>query len=170
MLLPGVAIAVILFAARLRGVSFRDGLGLRLPSWQQGVFWLVLFVALAIVQEALQKAVGLPVPEHWGSHYTDSVKVIRLFAMIALAPISEELLFRGLLYHTIEITMLKRAGAIAITSAGFAALHYQYGVRGLPFALADGLLFGIARCSTGSTILTMVLHALGNGYAAYQRL
>jgi membrane protease YdiL (CAAX protease family) len=110
------------------------------------------------------------VPKPWGSHYSDSVKVIRLFAMIGLAPISEELLFRGLLYHMIEISVLKRVGAIAITAVGFAALHYQYGVRGFPFALADGLLFGIARCSTGSTILTMVLHALGNCYAAYQRL
>ncbi|PYT65909.1 MAG: hypothetical protein DMG39_27935 [Acidobacteria bacterium] len=169
-LLPGVAIAVILFVARLRGMSFRDDLGLQLPSWKQGLFWLILFVVLAAIEEVLQKIMGLPAPERWGAKYTAEIKAVRVFAIAVLAPLSEELLFRGMLYRMIEKTVLGRVGAIAITSAAFAALHYQYGVRGLPFTSMDGVFFGMVRCSTRSTILTIFLHALGNSYAAYQRL
>ena len=98
-LLPGVAIAVILFVARLRGMSFRDDLGLQLPSWKQGLFWLILFVVLAAIEEVLQKIMGLPAPERWGAKYTAEIKAVRVFAIAVLAPLSEELLFRGMLYR-----------------------------------------------------------------------
>lgn len=37
-------------------------------------------------------------------------------------------------------------------------------------AAVDGLFFGLARHRTGSVLVPMLLHSLGNGYAVYQRL
>jgi len=36
--------------------------------------------------------------------------------------------------------------------------------------LADGLFFGLARHRTGSVVVPIVLHGVGNSYAVYQRL
>jgi membrane protease YdiL (CAAX protease family) len=168
--LPLVVIAVIVFVARARDISFRDHLGFRFPSWDNALLWLLLFIGLVVVEEVLWKTLGLPQPEPWGSKYPGVVKALRVFAMIVLAPVSEELLFRGMFYYTISKTALTEVGAVVTTSAAFAALHYQSGIRGLLFVLVDGLFFGTVRYSTGSTVLTTVLHILGNSYAAYQRL
>ena len=40
----------------------------------------------------------------------------------------------------------------------------------LLFVMAGGLFYGTVRYSTGSVLLTMIFHAVGNAYAAYQRL
>lgn len=168
--LPGVGIAVILLVARAQAMSFSDDLGLRLPSWKGAFWWLLLFIGLVVVEELLWNAWGLPQPEPWEIKYSGATKYLRVFAIVLVAPISEELLFRGMLYNILSTTFLKDLGAILVTAGAFAALHYQYRARGLLFVLADGLFFGIVRYSTGSIVLTMVLHILGNSYAAYQRL
>jgi membrane protease YdiL (CAAX protease family) len=168
--LPLLTIAVIVFAARAQDISFRDHLGLRFPSWGNALLWLLLFLGLVVVEEVLRKTWGLPDPVLWGSKYSGVVKAMRVFAMIALAPVAEELVFRGMLYYTLSKTALTEVGAVGTTSVAFAALHYQVGVRGMLFVLVDGLFFGIVRYSTGSTVLTAALHSLGNSYAAYQRL
>jgi membrane protease YdiL (CAAX protease family) len=167
---PGIGIAVMLLVAKARETSFRDYLGLRVPSWDRAWLWMLLFIGLVVVEEVLWKAWGLPQPQPWGPKYRGVAKAIRVFAMIVLAPVSEELLFRGMLYHIVSTTVLKDPGAILVTAAAFAALHYQYGIRELLFVLVDGLFFGTVRYSTGSTVLPMFLHIIGNCYAAYQRL
>jgi len=168
--LPAFAILVILRVARQRRLSFREDLGLQFPSYEKALLWVAVFVALMVVQELLWKALGLPPPEPWRNKYTGVMKIVRVFAMAVLAPVSEELLFRGIIYHTIAVTPLKDAGAIAITSVAFAVLHFQYGIGEMSFILFDAVFYGIVRCSTGSTGLTMIMHVLGNSYAAYQRL
>jgi membrane protease YdiL (CAAX protease family) len=38
------------------------------------------------------------------------------------------------------------------------------------FVFADGVLYGVARVRSGSVYVAMLLHALGNGYAVWERL
>lgn len=169
LLLPAIGIVVILFAANRRGLSLGDDLGLRLPSFRQGFLWLVVFLALAITEEVLWRALGQPAPEPWGDKYSRSIIWMRVLAMVVMAPIAEELLFRGLFFHMAANTFLKQTGAVFATAALFAAFHFQYGLWALLFVLVDGLFYGTVRAATGSIILTMALHAIGNAYAAYQR-
>jgi membrane protease YdiL (CAAX protease family) len=76
-----------------------------------------------------------------------------------LAPLGEELLFRGALF-----TWLRRrlpAGAtIAITAAAFASIHGFPAI--LPLAFALGIAFGWVRERSGSTVPTIVVHAVHN--------
>jgi CAAX protease family protein len=168
--LPSVGTALVLIVAERRDMSFQEDLGLKIPSWDIALLWLLLFVALVVVEELLGRAWGLPRPEPWSLKYHGAAKIIRTVALILIAPLSEELVFRGMLYHLVSTTALKEAGAVVLTAVVFAALHYQYSSKELLFILADGLFYGVVRYSTGSTALTIGLHMLGNSYAAYQRL
>jgi len=168
-ILPSVGIALMLGVSRMRGLSFQDYLGLRWPAWQAAPLWIALFVALAALEEVVWRALGLPPPDAWGDKYSTAIKVIRVLGMVVLAPVAEELLLRGHLYSMIARTPLKEVGAIVVTSVVFAALHVQYGFTALLFILVNGLFYGTVRYYTGSILLTMLLHGMGNVYAAYQR-
>ena len=111
-LLPLVGAAIVLIAARYKNMSFQRDLGLQLPSWESALLWLVLFVGLVVVEELVGTAWGLPQPEPWSLKYHGMTKIIRVLALILIAPVSEELVFRGMLYHVVSTTALKDVGAI----------------------------------------------------------
>ena len=69
--------------------------------------------------------------------------------MNAFAAVSEEALFRRLLYGRLE--RFGAAAAIGVTAVAFAAIHLPlYGVVALPLDLGAGLLFSWQRFASGS--------------------
>ena len=83
-------------------------------------------------------------------------------ALVIAAPLYEELLFRGFLFKGIARSRLGGWMALAITTAGWAALHTQYrGFQIVPIVI-NGLYYGWARWKTGSTGLAVLLHAITN--------
>lgn len=93
----------------------------------------------------------------------------RMFAIIAVvfvAPIAEEVIMRGWLYGKLR----NRTGivvALIITSLVFAALHGQWNVAVVTFALS-AVLCGL-REITGTIWSGIILHILVNGVAFYLR-
>jgi membrane protease YdiL (CAAX protease family) len=83
-------------------------------------------------------------------------------ATVIVAPITEELLFRGFLHRGWAPSWLGIPGTIILTSALWTALHLQYNGFGLLCVFAIGLLFGSIRQRGGSTTLTIMLHTLNN--------
>ncbi|MBV8392676.1 MAG: CPBP family intramembrane metalloprotease [Alphaproteobacteria bacterium] len=87
-----------------------------------------------------------------------------------LAPIVEELVFRGLLYGWLEGRWSWRP-AFWISSLAFAGAHYQWGAEGwdrLAYALAVlplGLLFGWLRRRSNSLVPSMAAHMANNSFA-----
>lgn len=82
-----------------------------------------------------------------------------VFAVI-LAPIAEEILFRGILLPL----LVRRTGAMAgllLTAAAFAALHGNLGTL-VPLALIS-IALSLAYARTGTLLVPMVMHALFNG-------
>lgn len=169
MALPLMGIAIMLRVARMRRLSFAQDLGLRWPAAQKALPWFLAFLVLCILEELVWNALGLPSPPRWGNKFDTPTKMVRVVAMVAVAPVAEELMFRGLLFHTLRKTALQEVGAIFITAVGFTALHFEHESNTLVFILLDALFYGWARCATGSTFLTMAFHCFGNAYAAYQR-
>jgi membrane protease YdiL (CAAX protease family) len=87
-----------------------------------------------------------------------------------LYPVAEEFFFRGFLLGLIT----RKAGALAgivATAVLFTALHGLQGpwIGGLQI-LADGLFFGFVRLRSGSLLLPMGFHVVGNSIAVLQRL
>jgi hypothetical protein len=86
-------------------------------------------------------------------------------ATIIVAPITEELLFRGFLHRGWAPSWLGVSGTIVLTSALWAALHQQYDWLGILYIFLMGLIFGWVRQRSGSTRPTIILHALNNLFA-----
>ncbi len=76
-----------------------------------------------------------------------------------LAALGEEMLFRGVLYSWLRRRLSARA-AIPVSAAAHAAIHGFPAVLPLGFVL--GLGFGWVRERSGSTVPTVVVHALHN--------
>lgn len=98
---------------------------------------------------------------------TDSVRdpavlVPTLLVLAVLAPLVEELVFRGLLYGWVA----GRWGglpALLVSSLAFAAAHYEPAHIVLVAPL--GLWFGWLRWRTGSLLPSIVAHTINNGLA-----
>jgi membrane protease YdiL (CAAX protease family) len=94
----------------------------------------------------------------------NSIPVLLIVSFVFLGPLQEELLFRGFFFRG----FLPAFGAwptIILTAATWAFTHgqYQWFFVGEIFAL--GMVFGWLRWRSGSTILTIALHAAVNGMA-----
>jgi len=84
------------------------------------------------------------------------------FATVVAAPAGEEILFRGFLFRGWVRSPRGAAIAIPIISIIFASLHVQYNIFGMLQILIVGLFFGWLRYRSGSTVLTMLCHAVLN--------
>ena len=78
---------------------------------------------------------------------------------VVIPAITEELLFRGVLYGSYE-KKLGGIGAILITSVLFAFIHFD-SVNFVSYLYA-GIVLGIATCVTRSVFAPMLLHLLNN--------
>jgi membrane protease YdiL (CAAX protease family) len=163
-------IAIVVVILRLRRLPARQFLALQWPPFRILAGWFVAFAVLVAIEEAVARAMGLPQPEPWGSRYAGGALAVRLLGLILLAPIAEELVFRGVLFARICQTRLGRTGAIVIPAMLFALMHVQYSALEMSFIAVDGLFFGLARYQSRSLFVPILLHASGNAFAAYQRL
>jgi hypothetical protein len=83
-------------------------------------------------------------------------------AVVAGAPLAEELLFRGFLLPALAKTRFGFAGAAVMSSIGWTTLHF-YSLAGLLEVFAIGLYFAWLVRRFGSLWLPMALHACYNG-------
>ncbi len=82
--------------------------------------------------------------------------------MVVATPIGEEILFRGFLFRGWLQAPRDVWPVIVVTSLLWAIIHVQYDWYVIGQVFAFGLLLGWMRWATGSTILTILLHALIN--------
>ena len=168
--LPLLSIFLVLFVCHKRKWPLRKTLALRLPTWKQVGIWTPVFLVLFLGGEYYYATLNLAEGIAWGDKYTVGTIALRVLGMVILAPLSEELIFRGLLFKRISDTRLGSVGAIVLTALLFTALHTQYGAATLILVLLDGLFFGLVRHSSKSLLLPLAFHGLGNLYAVIERI
>jgi CAAX protease family protein len=88
--------------------------------------------------------------------------VLLVLAFGLAAPLMEELIFRGFLLPGYFASRIGAANGIALTAAAWAAMHVQYEFFFIVQIFILGLVFGWLRWRSGSTLLTLILHALIN--------
>ncbi len=86
--------------------------------------------------------------------------VLSMFLMGVVAPITEELLFRGYLYEALKLHLTQRSAMMA-TSVVFAAVHMDI-YRFLPLAFGGYALNVLAERKKSITA-SMIMHATWNG-------
>ncbi|MBK5961896.1 hypothetical protein CCR97_27355 [Rhodoplanes elegans] len=91
---------------------------------------------------------------------------------VLLAPVVEETVFRGFLWHGIA-RRHGAAAALAGTSVVFAAFHWGYWMRAggvdllsVAHYIVMGGVLGMFRLASGSSVVPMVAHAMANGALA----
>jgi membrane protease YdiL (CAAX protease family) len=154
----------------LRGARHptRQWAALRLrPLTGPALRWTLIGIPVALVftwalGEVYVRLVRVP-PEHFDPFRPlmgDPVGRLTITLLaIAIAPLLEELVFRGLIQSNLE----RRWGALRAMSATallFAVVHFNFRVFPLYFAL--GLIFGYAVYATRSIWAGVLLHAVNN--------
>ena len=86
--------------------------------------------------------------------------LILALLLVVLAPVAEEVFFRGFLFRLLRARFSSRA-TICMTAVAFAALHGSVVV--LPWLLFMGIVFGALVEITGSLYSSIMLHAMING-------
>lgn len=153
----------------VRRYPFSDYLALRWPPVRSVVIALPGLAVVLVATDLTSYLTGRPiVPTVMVDMYRSSWVPGLVFAMVVLAPLGEETLFRGFLYAGIAASRAGPVVAIVVSTVIFASLHVQYDWYGVVGVAAIGLYLGVVRYRTRSLYLTMFLHAVGNAFATVE--
>jgi len=157
-------VGLVWLLARLRGWRPRDYLALRAAPARAWAGWFaaaaLLIAAIDLVTWLCGREIVPPVMVE--AYRTAGFLPLFLLALIVAAPVSEELFFRGFLFRGLAASRLGAVGTILATAAVFAVVHLQYDGFGVATIAVAGVFLGVARWQTGSTTLTIALHAFQN--------
>jgi uncharacterized protein len=177
--LAGRLVLQALLAISLAGVAFLlatpgqltppSALGLRealTPPWKPAVLAYLVYVGCAIVIAAIIQPEQEDVTEELGYGESALGDVGIGFLIVAVAPVTEELFFRGFMFSGMR-RRLPFAAAAAISAGVWGLFHYTGpGTWGVVAQLA---VFGIVLAwlyeRTGSIWPTIAVHALNNAIA-----
>ena len=186
-----VAIVPIFIAKKRRKVSstpLRESLGLKgLPTFVDiglAPVGFIIYFLLAAVLTALFSNFSWFNPSEvqevgFNNYLYGSDLIIAFVALVVIAPIAEEIIFRGWLYHKLRVkitSLISKKNArtrniisiiisTIITSAFFGLLHGQWNVAVNVFALS--VVLCAFREITGTIYSGIILHMLKNGIAFY---
>lgn len=162
-----ITIAVIALAVRLVNARQAEYLALALPTPRDLGLGLVCLVGLIAASDAALYFAGYPLvtPFQLQSYTTAAQEgwlAALLVGAIVMAPAGEEIMFRGFLFRGWLRTPSTACPAIIAISLLWSALHVQYDWTGIAQIFVIGLFLGWMRYRSGSTLLTLLLHALFN--------
>jgi membrane protease YdiL (CAAX protease family) len=129
----------------------------------------VALVGLSTLADLAVEVAGtqLDLAPHWTDGFQERLVwgtrgdvLADLLDSVVVAPIVEELLFRGLLYATLRIRLGPAPAALG--SAAAFALAHGYGAVGFGAVLASGVLWALAYERTRSLLPGILAHGAGN--------
>jgi CAAX protease family protein len=165
-----VEIGVVAFAARLAHWRAADYLALVLPDSRAALIALAVIAILVVGYDGLTWALDHDIVTPFQLQTYRSARAAGLLpglwlAFVIVAPVGEEIVFRGFLYRGWAQSPRGVAPAIAAVSALWASIHVQYDWFGMLQIFLIGLVLGWARWHSGSTLLAVGMHGLANGWA-----
>lgn len=169
-----VLVGIVLYAVKLSHVPVATYLALKWPSLRHLLIGLLItaimlptadFVATRSGQEAI--------PDFMRGIYLTSeaaggpFAILLAVTLIFLAPLGEEVLFRGFLFRGLNVGF-GPLPAIFLTALLWAGMHVQYDPIFIAQIFVYGIIFGWLRWRSGSLILVILLHAAVNSLALVQ--
>lgn len=140
---------------------------------------LIGMIAFMAVSEIILTALDSSPMDFLDGLITDESLPLLIFAIVVVAPIYEELVFRGLIFggllhhHRAEQTPIRLVGfsiakstltASLISSLLFTLVHLQYDLLGMMIIFAMALLFCYIRVKYG-LVMAILMHMVNNGMA-----
>lgn len=153
----------------------RAELGLtQLPRWRDlllapagfAVYFIVLATLMVLLQTLAPTLIDYQQTQEIGFSRTGSSAdlLLAFITLVVLAPIAEEVLFRGYLYGKLR-ARFRLWISIIVTSITFGIVHFQWNV-GIDVFIMSIVMCGL-REITGSLWASILVHMLKNGLAFY---
>jgi membrane protease YdiL (CAAX protease family) len=168
-----IALLGLTIAIKRKRLSTQD-LCIQQPvSYQKFFIWLGFFLLLIITTEFTLFKTGLLEVTHWNHSLAPSI--IRIAGMVVLAPVMEELIFRGLFIHKLTQWKLNKHLAVLVQALFFVLLHsfaYENTLSsniGIAQSFIDACLYAYARFNTQSIYTPIAMHITGNLVAVIER-
>ena len=163
-----LVIAYFALAVRLAGVPFGEYMALNRPRGRDVLVGIGVLAAVLMVAGIGASLSGRETPEFMTETFRTArdagILPLLFFSFAVLAPVQEELFFRGFLYRGLGVS-IGPWPTIVLTSAVWSVVHLQYEWFFVAEIFLLGVVFGWLRMRSGSTILTMLLHGGMNALA-----
>lgn len=142
----------------------KEYLSLKKFSFKNFIFYFFIFGVFIGISEYILHSLGIStVPDFLSkAYFSTPYPVLLFFVIIFIYPLFEEVLFRGFLFKSLEISEIGGTGAVIITSFFWSILHIQYNFWIILVIFLAGIIFGMSRLKTGSLYLPLTLHILQN--------
>jgi membrane protease YdiL (CAAX protease family) len=162
-----VQVGLLFWFARLRSSSAVEYLALTLPRKRDMPVLLLSAAVLVAASDGLSWLLGRNVvtsfqDDIYRSAASAGAQMWLWLAVVIVAPIGEEILFRGFLFRGWQRSSGDAWIAIGATAVLWAIVHVQYDPLVIGEILVAGLVLGWVRWRTRSTISTILLHSLLN--------
>lgn len=161
-----VIVLTLLVGLRRPGPVQSYALARPVAGWRAYAYGIGLVAAFQVIATSLE---FLFVPNDMIRDLKPFLELARspwwLFGLLVIgigAPLSEELLFRGLLLPALAKSRLGIAGAAIVSSVLWTSLHANYSLTGLAEVFIAGLLFAWLLWRTGSLRVPILCHGLYN--------
>jgi membrane protease YdiL (CAAX protease family) len=163
-----LAAGVALLITRIRGNGPATDLGLRW-SWRDlgmglafGIGGLVITIPASLLYIAIAgNETTTAVGKVFGDVRAGPAAAIAVFAIVVLlAPLCEEILYRGLLWGAVERLGAGRWVTLGVTTLLFALAHLEFART--PLLLIVAIPIGLARLYTGRLLASIVAHQVNN--------
>lgn len=158
------------------GTVIKEYLALHVISFKEALKWLGIGLLYLFFVQVFFSVI----PHYFGievdvgnttAEYNSADNLLLYYlTIVVLAPLFEEVLFRGFLFKSFMSTFLGKNGTIVITAVLFAIIHAQYDWIVMLNVLSVGLLFGYARAKSGSLLPPLIIHFMFNLLATIQPL
>ncbi len=172
-ILPFLIIIIVLIIRVKKGKLSKDDLGIRQPETKlKALIWCFLFFMFCILTEFTLFQIGLL--EFKNYEFDVRTSVLKIIGMVLIAPIAEELLYRGLFLTKLIKLKINKHAAIFIIALLFVIVHSfvfentMASKIGIIQIFVDATLFGYARLTTKSILTPIVMHILGNLIATFE--
>lgn len=165
--------ALLVYLHRIRGLNPAELFGLQHIHWRTLVLVVLAFTVIILISVNLVSAATMkwlesfwpdPQPQETVRAFQDSgslgFRFLVIIAAVVIAPLAEEVLFRGFVYGVLKRYTDAPFAALA-SSLMFAVIHMHVGSL-LPLCML-AVLFCLAYEITGCLLTPMLLHAVFNG-------
>ena len=166
-ILPFLVIIIVLMIRVKKGNLSKDDLGIRKPETILKAFiWCASFFMFCILTEVILFKLGiLEFKTYEFDIKTSSLKIV---GMVLIAPIAEELFYRGFFLTKLIHFKINKHVAIFIIAILFVLVHSfvfentMASKIGIVQTFIDASLFGYARLTTKSIYTPIIMHIIGN--------
>ncbi len=155
-------IGLILFFSKLRkGITTKEYLGVNPVARKTILKWIIVLIILLGLSDVLTLLLGRNIcPDFMLKVYeTAGFLPVLWLAVVVVAPLTEELFFRGFLFEGIRNSRLGPIAAVFITSLIWSMGHSQYDAYGILTIFLFGIFLGVIRIKSNSILLPILMHS-----------